>query len=54
MEDARRLDREMRMMWLWRFMSIFSSAKRRDEFRRFSGSVLLEAATPPRPGALNE
>jgi len=44
MEDARRLDREMRMMWLWRFMSIFSSAKRRAEYRRFSGIVLLEAA----------
>ena len=54
MEDARRLDREMRMMWLWRFMSTFSSAKRRAEFRRFSGTVLLEAATPPGPGALNE
>jgi methyltransferase (TIGR00027 family) len=46
MEDARRLDREMRMMWFWRFMSIFSSAKRRAEYRRFSGTVLLEA-TPP-------
>ena len=54
MEDARRLHREMRMMWLWRFLSIFSSTKRREEYRRFAGTVLLEAATPPRPGALNE
>jgi len=53
-DDARRLRREMRMMWLWRFMSRFSSSKRRQEFRRFSGTVLLEATTPPHSGALNE
>lgn len=46
MEEARRLRREMRMMWLWRALSVFTSAKRRDEYRRFSGTVLLEAATP--------
>lgn len=54
MEEARRLNREMRMMWLWRLMSIFSSAKRRAEYRRFSGTVLLERTTPSRSGALNE
>jgi methyltransferase (TIGR00027 family) len=47
MEEARRLRREMRMMWLWRALSIFSSASRRAEYRRFSGTVLLEATTPP-------
>lgn len=47
MEEARRLRREMRMMWLWRALSIFSSARRRAEYRRFSGTVLLEATTPP-------
>jgi methyltransferase (TIGR00027 family) len=47
MEEARRLRREMRMMWLWRALSLFSSAKRRAEYRRFSGMVLLEATTPP-------
>ena len=42
MEDARRLKREMSMMWLWRFLSIFSSPKRKEEFKRFSGVVLME------------
>lgn len=42
MEDAHRLKREMRMMWLWRFMGRLRSAKGREELRRFSGSVLLE------------
>jgi methyltransferase (TIGR00027 family) len=42
MEDARRLKREMSMMWLWRFLSIFASAKRKEEFKRFSGIVLME------------
>ncbi|HET7551105.1 MAG TPA: class I SAM-dependent methyltransferase [Gemmatimonadaceae bacterium] len=54
MEDAQRLHREMRMMWLWRFLGRFSSAKRREDFRRFSGTVLLEATTPLRSGALND
>lgn len=53
MDDAQRLHREMRMMWLWRFLGRFSSAKRRKEYERFSGTVLLESATPPRSGALN-
>jgi methyltransferase (TIGR00027 family) len=47
MEEARRLHREMRMMWLWRALSVFSSAERRAVYRRFSGMVLLEATTPP-------
>jgi O-methyltransferase involved in polyketide biosynthesis len=42
MEEAHRLHREMRMMWLWRFMGRFYPAKTRDEFRRMSGIVLLE------------
>jgi methyltransferase (TIGR00027 family) len=41
-EEAHRLKREMSMMWLWRFLGRLSSAKRREEFRRFAGSVLLE------------
>lgn len=53
MDEAQRLQREMRMMWLWRFLGRFSSAKRRAEYRRFSGTVLLESTTPPRSGALN-
>jgi methyltransferase (TIGR00027 family) len=41
-EEARRLRREMRMMWLWRFLSRFYPKKRQEEFRRMSGTVLLE------------
>lgn len=42
MEEARRLGREMRMMWLWRALGRLSPAKRREELRRMSGIVLLE------------
>ena len=42
MEEARRLKREMNMMWLWRFMSRFMSAKRREAGRRMSAILLLE------------
>jgi methyltransferase (TIGR00027 family) len=44
MDEARRLGREMRMMWLFRLMSHFRSKHVREEFRRFAGSVLLERA----------
>lgn len=43
MEEAQRLNREMSMMWLWRFLARFYPAKRR-EFSRMSGFVLLERA----------
>jgi methyltransferase (TIGR00027 family) len=42
MEEARRLKREMSMMWLWRLLGRLSSAKSQAEFRRMSGVVLLE------------
>lgn len=42
LEEAHRLRREMRMMWLWRFMSRLSSQAKRDEIRRMSGMVLME------------
>jgi methyltransferase (TIGR00027 family) len=42
MEEAERLDREMKMMWLWRFVGRFYPAKMREEFRRMSGIVVLE------------
>lgn len=41
-EEARRLQREMRTMWIWRLVSRISSKKRREEFRRMAGSMLLE------------
>jgi len=42
MEDARRLKREMSMMWLWRFLGRLRSKEVRDQFQRFSGIVLME------------
>ena len=41
-EEARRLKREMRGMWLWRALARLRSKRVREEFRRFSGAVLLE------------
>jgi len=41
-EDARRLNREMKGMWFWRFVMRFYPKRIREEFRRFSGNVLLE------------
>lgn len=42
MEEARRLHREMRMMPLWRILMRFSSAARRESFRRMSAYIMLE------------
>jgi methyltransferase (TIGR00027 family) len=42
LEEAHRLGREMPLMWIWRLLGRFSSPKRREEARRFSGFVLLE------------
>ena len=42
MEDARRLGREMRMMWLWRLIGRLGSAERREEGRRMSAVVMME------------
>ena len=42
MEEAERLDREMKMMWLWKLMARVFPARMREEFRRMSGIVLLE------------
>jgi len=42
MEEARRLKREMPMIWFWRFLARFAPPERRDEMRRMSGFVLLE------------
>jgi methyltransferase (TIGR00027 family) len=40
-EEAHRLGREMKFMWLWRWLVRFQSPKRREEFRRTAGYVLL-------------
>jgi methyltransferase (TIGR00027 family) len=42
MEDARRLHREMKFMWFWRFLGKLRSQKVQQEWSRFSGTVLLE------------
>jgi methyltransferase (TIGR00027 family) len=42
MEEAHRLKREMRWMWFWRLIGRFYPKKKQEEFRRFSGSVLLD------------
>jgi methyltransferase (TIGR00027 family) len=41
-EEARRLRREMRLMWLWRIVGRLQSAKRRAAIKRMSGIILLE------------
>ena len=41
-EESRRLKRTMRFAWFWNVMGRFASQARREEFRRFSGIVLLE------------
>lgn len=42
MEEARRLHREMRFMWLWR--KLMFTAKQREEGRRMAVAVVLERA----------
>jgi methyltransferase (TIGR00027 family) len=42
LDEAFRLQRAPRMAWLWRLLGLFASKKRREEFKRFSGVVLLK------------
>jgi methyltransferase (TIGR00027 family) len=42
MEEAQRLRREMRMMWLWRRLMRLYPARLREELRRMGATVLLE------------
>lgn len=41
-EEGIRLRRTMRFARLWQFLGLFAPKKRRKEFKRFSGNVLLE------------
>jgi methyltransferase (TIGR00027 family) len=43
-EEARRLKREMPLMWLWRLLGLLTSRARREGVRRMSGVILLERA----------
>jgi methyltransferase (TIGR00027 family) len=42
MEESRRLKREMRGMWFWRWLSVFWPKKSREAWRRFAGYVMFE------------
>jgi methyltransferase (TIGR00027 family) len=45
MTEARRLNREMRMMWLWRIIGrLTMGASKRKAFERMSGIIVLERA----------
>jgi methyltransferase (TIGR00027 family) len=41
-DEALRLRRAPRLAWVWRLLALFASKKRREQFKRFSGIVLLE------------
>ena len=43
-DDSRRLNRQMRMAWLWRALSVFAGRKNKEMWHRFSGAALLERA----------
>ena len=42
LDEALRLRRAPKMSWVWRLLGVFASKKRRAEFKRFSGIVLLK------------
>ena len=42
LDEAVRLHRAPKMAWLWRFLGLFASKQRREQFKRFSGIVLFE------------
>ena len=42
LDEAVRLRRAPRMVWVWRLLGLFASKQRRAQFKRFSGIVLLE------------
>ncbi len=41
-EESRRLNRQMRMSWVWKLVTRFQSRKRRQQMHRMSGVVLLQ------------
>lgn len=42
MDEGMRLKRVPKMMFLWRILGLFASRARKEQFKRFSGIVLLE------------
>jgi len=49
LDEALRLQRAPKMAWLWRLIAVFASKKRRAEFKRFSGVVLLKRPSQGSP-----
>ena len=43
-DDSKRLNRQMRLAWLWRVLGAFAGRKNQEMWRRFSGAALLERA----------
>jgi hypothetical protein len=41
LDEAMRLHRAPRMVWLWRALGFLASRKRKEQLKRFSGVVLL-------------
>jgi O-methyltransferase involved in polyketide biosynthesis len=46
-DEAQRLNRGMRMMWLWRILALFYPRRLKEQMKRFSGIVLLERSLVP-------
>lgn len=46
-EESRRLKREMRLAWLWRLVARLAPRAKREQWRRFSGMVLLRRRGAP-------
>jgi methyltransferase (TIGR00027 family) len=46
LEEARRLEREMPMAWLWRLLSRLAPAERRQQTRKMFGFIMLERVPP--------
>ena len=42
MDEGIRLKRVPKMMFVWRLLGLFASRARKEQFKRFSGIVLLE------------
>jgi methyltransferase (TIGR00027 family) len=45
LDEALKLQRAPKMAWLWRLLAVLASKKRRAEFKRFSGVVLLQRSS---------
>ena len=45
--ESIRLKRTFPFAWFWNFLSRFTSQRKREEFRRFSGILLLERTDTP-------